>query len=331
MTEQQGWEPSQQPPWEQAQQPSGASPWQQPYGGPQWQQGQQQAPGTPPPWQGQAYGQAPWQPGQQPHAGRPPAPGGPQYPGPNAGGRGGGRGRPPKKSHRVRNTILGIVTGIIALFVVAGVIGAATGTGKKNTGDKQPVAGADLKPKPTPSPTATLTASQQAFVNAVEAAYPNQTWNPPALAKVGQDTCNALTAGESVSGMRQALRKGGMPPGQPATFINLAVKDICPNALPKVLLNMTGSGIQNSAPFMVSGSQVTVTYSFNCASAGGSGNFIADLEYGNQSSPNSDDQSIANQLAPSGQATTTVYPQDPGNDYYVSVDSECSWTITVES
>jgi hypothetical protein len=70
---------------------------------------------------------------------------------------------------------------------------------------------------------------------------------------------------------------------------------------------------------------------FNCSSFGGSGNFAADLEYGNQASLNSDDQSIANALAPSGQATTTVYPQEPGHDYYLSVHSECSWTVKLVS
>jgi len=74
---------------------------------------------------------------------------------------------------------------------------------------------------------------------------------------------------------------------------------------------------------------VSVTYSFDCSAMGGSGNFIADLDYGNQSSLNSDDQSIANDLAASGGQTTTVYPQDPGQQYYVAVNSECSWTVKV--
>jgi hypothetical protein len=62
---------------------------------------------------------------------------------------------------------------------------------------------------------------------------------------------------------------------------------------------------------------------------GQSGNFQADLEYGNQSSLNSDDQMIANDLAMQGGQTTTVYPQDPGKDYYLSVNSECSWHLKV--
>jgi hypothetical protein len=96
-----------------------------------------------------------------------------------------------------------------------------------------------------------------------------------------------------------------------------------------LLLTFSGNGIRNSAPFNVGGGPLTVTYSFNCSSFGGSGNFQADLYYGNQASLNSDDLSVANALAVSGHQTTTVYPQYPGKDYYLSVNSECSWRVKV--
>jgi hypothetical protein len=98
-----------------------------------------------------------------------------------------------------------------------------------------------------------------------------------------------------------------------------------------VLIRFAGSGIKNSAPFDVGSGPLTVTYRFNCAAFGSSGNFVADLLYGNQSSLSGDDQSIANDLAASGGQTTTVYPQDPGKDYYLSVNSECSWRLKVVS
>ncbi|HEV2412610.1 MAG TPA: hypothetical protein VGS28_02270 [Candidatus Saccharimonadales bacterium] len=105
-----------------------------------------------------------------------------------------------------------------------------------------------------------------------------------------------------------------------------------PVSTPKVLLNMSGNGIQNSAPFLVSTSQLTVIYSYDCSSDGGSGNFIADLEYGIQSSNNSDDQTIANALGSGAtNITTTIYPQDPGHNYYLAVNSECGWSVTVTS
>ncbi len=104
-----------------------------------------------------------------------------------------------------------------------------------------------------------------------------------------------------------------------------------PPAAPVVLVNLSGSGIRNSAPFTVSSGTLTVSYSYNCASFGGRGNFVADLLSGNQSSLNSDDQSIANALGSSGAATTHVYPTMVGSKYYLSVNSECSWTVIVKS
>jgi hypothetical protein len=97
----------------------------------------------------------------------------------------------------------------------------------------------------------------------------------------------------------------------------------------QVLIRFAGSGIKNSAPFSVGNGPLTITYRFDCSNFGQSGNFQADLEYGNQSSLNSDDQMIANDLAMQGGQTTTVYPQDPGKDYYLSVNSECSWHLKV--
>ena len=53
-------------------------------------------------------------------------------------------------------------------------------------------------------------------------------------------------------------------------------------ATPKVLLSLSGSGIENSPPFLVTESQLTVHYTYDCSGQGGDGNFIADLLSGNQ-------------------------------------------------
>ena len=95
-----------------------------------------------------------------------------------------------------------------------------------------------------------------------------------------------------------------------------------------VLFSKSGNGIYNSAPFAV-GSAATVSYSYNCAAFGTSGNFTGDLETPDQSSLNSDDQSFANAIGNSGSATSTVYPQNPGQDYYVAINSECDWTVKI--
>ena len=96
-----------------------------------------------------------------------------------------------------------------------------------------------------------------------------------------------------------------------------------------VLITFSGSGIRNSAPFVVNSSAVTAHYSYSCSAFGSSGNFIADLVSGSPSSGSYDDQSIANQLGTGGSQTTTVYPQDVGSTYHLEVNSECSWSITL--
>jgi hypothetical protein len=66
------------------------------------------------------------------------------------------------------------------------------------------------------------------------------------------------------------------------------------------------------------------------ALAGGSGNFIADMQTPNQSSLNSDDQNIANAIGSGASSTTTtLYPTEVGQQYYLSVIPECNWTVTL--
>lgn len=102
-------------------------------------------------------------------------------------------------------------------------------------------------------------------------------------------------------------------------------------AAPRVLLSLSGSGIENSPPFLVTESQLTVHYTYDCSGQGGDGNFIADLLNGNQSSLGSDDQSIANALGVGGSATTTIYPTNTGSDYHLAVNSECNWAVVVST
>ena len=120
----------------------------------------------------------------------------------------------------------------------------------------------------------------------------------------------------------------------PKKFVRTAEKDLCPQYLPKppvVLLRLSGSGIQNSAPVLVTQSTLQVHYSYDCSSFGGSGNFIADFETGNQASFSSDDQPIANALSSGGSATTTIYPQNTGSEYHLAVNSECNWSVTISA
>jgi hypothetical protein len=153
-------------------------------------------------------------------------------------------------------------------------------------------AAATGKSKPTPAPTVTVTA----------AAAPAPT------------TTVTVTATPSATAAAPSVSAAAAPAPSSST-----------------LLTLSGSGIQNSAPFVVNSSSVTAHYSYDCSAFGGSGNFIASLVSGNPSDGTYDSEGIANQLGSGGSQTTTVYPQDVGASYHLEVNSECSWSITLTS
>lgn len=191
----------------------------------------------------------------------------------------------------------------------------------------------------TPSPPPALSSGEQKFVTAIRSALAkggySSTGTDAQLASVGDQICKIRQDGGAQADVIGTIAATGpvakfsMTAGQ---LVRAAERDICPAEYPQppvVLLKMSGNGIENSAPFLVTSGTLTVTYSYDCSSFGGSGNFIADLESGNQASLDSDDQSIANALGSGGSATTTIYPQDVGSDYYLAVNSECSWSVEV--
>ena len=311
----------QQPPWGPQDQPPQPGQPQPTQPGPQQPWGQQWQPQPGQPWQPQKGPQQPW--------GQPPwQPGGPQYQQPYPGGMPSGSVKPPKKRHRVRNVILA-ATGTLVAFVVIGTALSAGSKGTHSSGSSGTVV-TQVSPSATAS-SASFTAAETKWFNDVNARWPQISGGTEAqIVSVGNQLCSARAAGATQQMVIGAsLHKFG---GKAGAFVRNIERDLCPSevpAAPQVLLVMSGSGIRNSAPFLVSTSQVTVTYTFDCSAVGGSGNFIADLNYGNQASLNSDSQSIANDLAASGGQTTTVYPQDPGQQYYVAVNSECNWTVKV--
>ncbi len=139
MTDQQRWGPPQQPPWEQSQQP---------HGGPQHYPGQPQQPGS-------GYGAATSPPGyQQPPPGygyQPPPQQG--YP---SGPQAGHQAPRPKKGHRVRNTILGVVGGLVLIIVIASV--ASSHNGVQKTGSPPAANTATTAPSsPSPGPASNST------------------------------------------------------------------------------------------------------------------------------------------------------------------------------
>jgi hypothetical protein len=92
---------------------------------------------------------------------------------------------------------------------------------------------------------------------------------------------------------------------------------------PQVLLDQSGSGQAQTQPF-TTGKSWTVTYTFDCSSFGSSGNF--QLFVKNVDGSDNFDTG-ANDLAASGGNTDYFY--DAGQ-HYLTVNSECSWHITVK-
>lgn len=93
---------------------------------------------------------------------------------------------------------------------------------------------------------------------------------------------------------------------------------------PKVVLDISGSGIKQTQPFTTK-SRWTITYTFNCASFGYQGNFQI---YVNNTDGSYNTDSGANDLAMSGGDTDYFY--DAG-EHYLTINSECDWHVTVKS
>lgn len=289
--------PPQQPP------NSGQYPGQQP----PWQPGPPQpGPGQSQPWGGQS--QQPWGGQQQPWpqqtwpGGQQPPPGGP----------------PPRKSHVLRNILILAIPVVIVILVIAGAIGAAT-SGHK-TGSTTP------NPPPTTAPVAvtlTLTATEQKFVSDINGdRVITATAGSTSLLAIGHGLCKVLKDGAGDSTALQLLR-AKMINASAKEFLKVTERDLCPSAVPKVIATFTGSGIENTAKFYISGSgNWVLKWSYDCSSLGMSGNFIVDEDGGNDFNG-----ANVNELSAGGRGRTHVY-SDAGS-HYLSVNSECSWRVQV--
>jgi hypothetical protein len=98
-----------------------------------------------------------------------------------------------------------------------------------------------------------------------------------------------------------------------------------PAAGPVVLATFNGSGTERTAQFTVPGSgNWELKWSYNCASAGGQGNFIVDEDGDNN--PNGVN---VNELGNGSSGATHAY-SDAGR-HYLDVNSECNWTMSAVS
>lgn len=93
-----------------------------------------------------------------------------------------------------------------------------------------------------------------------------------------------------------------------------------PATTAKVLATFSGTGVENTAKFTVSGTW-KLKWSYNCATLGSSGNFIV-LEDGSAAGA-----VTVNELGNGGHGVTYGY-NDSGR-HYLDVNSECPWTVKV--
>lgn len=91
---------------------------------------------------------------------------------------------------------------------------------------------------------------------------------------------------------------------------------------PHVIARFTGSGIENTSRFVITGSgNWELKWSYNCSATGSSGNFIVSEDNGNDVNG-----ANVNELGAGGHGATHVYG-DSGT-HFLSVDSECTWKMT---
>lgn len=111
-----------------------------------------------------------------------------------------------------------------------------------------------------------------------------------------------------------------------ARYVRVTERDLCPRQIPKkasVIATFSGSGIENTAKFTVTGDWV-LQWTYDCSAFGDTGNFIVSEDGGSDFSGAS-----VNELGSGGHGQTHAYG-DAGT-HYLAVDSECSWTAKVVS
>jgi hypothetical protein len=141
----------------------------------------------------------------------------------------------------------------------------------------------------------------------------------------------AIIGGAAGNGSKQPVTTNNSQPATPAatstpsktSASSAQSTPTAPAKAPQVLLDQSGSGQAQTQPF-TTGKSWTVTYTFDCSSFGTSGNFQFSVD-NPDGSTNFD--TGANELAASGGSTDYFY--DAGH-HYLTVNSECSWRITVK-
>jgi hypothetical protein len=152
---------------------------------------------------------------------------------------------------------------------------------------------------------------------------------PAAVAAVIALACCCAAAGSPDTATANSRRvRCTAPPGPSPTPTTIVIGNPATSRTPVTLLSVSGVGSGNSTSLTVGSGPVTAAYSYDCSQFGPQGgNFIADME---TATSGFDYQSVADDLGEVGNQTSTVYPQDPGSQNYVSiVAAGRGWSLTL--
>jgi hypothetical protein len=135
--------------------------------------------------------------------------------------------------------------------------------------------------------------------------------------------CGGIIGAVASSGTSTNAAADKAAPGAPAGAKTTAKAAATSKAKTVTVLKpLKGNGTKNTAKFKT-GDDWTIHYSYNCASFGMKGNFQVFI------GGNDLNAGMVNELATKGSGTEPVY--DDSGTHYLTVNSECSWTVSVTS
>lgn len=163
---------------------------------------------------------------------------------------------------------------------------------------------------------------------------PRQKWKTPLIAGAafvvgiaigvaaggGSKTDNSSTASGSTS---SATSASASAPTSAAPATSAAAPAAPAAAAKSVVLQVSGSGIKSTKQFTVADNW-SLKYTYDCSSFGTQGNFQVTEQGGDN-----DGMPLVNELGNKGSDVT--YQHSDAGQHSLSVNSECSWTVTVTS
>jgi len=161
-------------------------------------------------------------------------------------------------------------------------------------------------------------------------AKPRSKWRTPLIALVSLGVgiaigaaANGSKASPSTTGAAGSASASAAPSSSAAAAAQTSAAAPAAPAAPAkhVVLTVSGNGIKSTKQFAVGGDW-SLKYSYDCTSFGSQGNFQVSEQGGSN-----DGLPLVNELGKKGSDVT--YQHSDAGTHSLSVNSECSWTVTV--